>query len=113
MVWQPDVVTEIVSELLYDADSFVAPQPQVEMEISVELIYAPPPSTGGQPLVVTTITLETSVSEFTTTSDTVGTSELVFTSNAIPEVDAAIVPVPPDVIYSPVQIVSINYSGSP
>ena len=113
MVWQPDVAVEVDVVVSYEPGSVVGPQPLTEIDIAVEVDYTAPPSTGGQPKVICTIDTQTETSVMEPVMDCVGTAELEFVTAAVPSVDAAVAPIPPDVLYTPIRIVSVVYTGSP
>ena len=113
MVWQPDVAVEVDVVVSYEPGSVVGPQPLTEIDIAVEVDYTAPPSTGGQPKVICTIDTQTETDVMEPVMDCVGVAELEFVTAAVPSVEVPIAPIPPDVLYSPIRIVSVVATGSP
>lgn len=113
MVWQPDVVIEPSWVVEYDPGSFAAPQPLIEVDVPVETVYQAPPSTGGQPIVVCIIPTETETDDVAPVSDVIGEANFKLVTSATPSLDVAIAPIPADVVFNDIKIVSISFSGSP
>lgn len=87
-VFQPDVVLVSSVEVIYDSQW--VQQPWVSTYFDVETEYTPPPSTGGQPSVVTTFDTVTSVLPHYPVTDTQGWAEIRVTASAVATVDVAV-----------------------
>lgn len=105
-VFHPDTTTVFLTETEY---TYVpAPQPSVVAELEVETTYVPPASSGGQPDVVSTMTLTTELGWLLPTVDTTGSTRITFETSAVPSLKHGVTPIPTGLDFHDVDIVQVS-----
>lgn len=108
MVYQPDVEIESTTEVDYDPATAVAPQPEVEIESSTHVDYTPPASSGGQPVLVVTATTVVDYEAPVVTTNITGEAFIYFEATGVIDVDVEPVPIPSDLDFQNIKIISVT-----
>lgn len=106
ITYQP--LVEIVTETVVEFDPEFLVQPDVEITTLVVIDYTPPPSTGGQPNLITTMNITTILEPQIVTTDASGHTEIILNTSGKTDVDLAPIPVPEDLDFVDVNVTSVT-----
>lgn len=105
-VYQPSV--EIITETIVEFDTEILTQPDVEIVSSTTVEYTAPASSGGQPVLVITMSTLVEYDGVVIFTDMEGDSEIFFTTEGELSLEVTPVPVPVTVSQEDIDIVSVT-----